>query len=285
VTVGEALARAAQRLQDAGIAHAPLDAELLLRHVLGWDRATIVAREREALSADVRAGFEGLVEERARRYPLQHLTGVQHFWRHAFAVSPTVLIPRPETELLVEAGRQELDGRRAPVVVDVGTGSGCIVLSLAAERPDGVYHATDISGEALTVARENARRLGFQDLVRFHEGDLLEPVAALAGEVDLIVCNPPYVDAAELPGLEPEVRDHEPRTALVPPGDRYSIYRRLAPLAATHLRVGGVLALEVGRGMAEEVAAICLAAGLPTQPPLRDLSGIPRAIVARRPAG
>ncbi|HEX6736895.1 MAG TPA: peptide chain release factor N(5)-glutamine methyltransferase, partial [Vicinamibacteria bacterium] len=216
-------------------------------------------------------------------YPLQHLTGVQHFWRHAFAVSPTVLIPRPETELLVEAGRRLLDGRRAPLAVDVGTGSGCIVLSLAAERPDGVYHATEVSAAALAVARENARRLGFEDRVRFHEGDLLEPVAALAGQIDLVVSNPPYVDAAELPHLEPEVRDHEPRLALVPPGDRYSVYRRLVPQAAAGLRAGGALVLEVGQGMAEEVAGLCGAAGLLTDAPLADLAGIPRAVIARRP--
>jgi release factor glutamine methyltransferase len=166
----------------------------------------------------------------------------------------------------------------------VGTGSGCIALSLAAERPDGVYHATDISADALAVARENARRLGIEDRVRFHEGDLLEPVASLARGVDLIACNPPYVDAAELPQLEPEVRDHEPRAALVPPGDRYSVYRRLAPQAASLLRAGGLLVVEVGQGMAEEVVAICGGAGLEPLPPVSDLAGIPRMVVARQPA-
>jgi release factor glutamine methyltransferase len=284
VTVGAVLARAARRLADAGIDTAELDAELLLRHVLGWDRATIVARGVEFLSVETRAAYERLVDERARRYPLQHLTGVQHFWRHAFAFSPTVLIPRPETELLVEAGRHHLYGRRAPLVVDVGTGSGCIVLSLAAERPDGSYHATDTSGAALAVARDNARRLGFEDRVHFHEGDLLQPVEHLGAAIDLVVSNPPYVDATELPHLQPEVRDHEPHGALVPPGDRYSVYRRLAPAAAALLRPGGVLVLEVGQGMAEEVGRICGTAGLEALPALADLQGIPRAVVARRGA-
>ena len=131
--------------------------------------------------------------------------------------------------------------------MDVGTGSGCIALSLAAERPDAEVHATDISAPALAVAVENARRLGLEGRVAFHHGDLLEPVARFAGRIDLVVSNPPYVDPADRPGLAPEVRDHEPPEALFPPGDTLSVYRRLAARSAVGLREGGGLA---ARGVA-----------------------------------
>jgi release factor glutamine methyltransferase len=226
-----------------------------------------------------------LTEERARRRPLQHLTGTQAFWRHEFLVSPDVLIPRPETELLVEAALEDLRDTPGPTVVDVGTGSGCLALSLAAERPDAAVHAIDVSEAALAVARENARRLGLESRVTFHLGDLLGSVRSLRGRIQLVVSNPPYVDPSEAASLAPEVRDHEPTLALFPPGDRYSVYRRLAPAAAAALGHDGALMLEVGLGMAEEVRRICEASGLAVQQVKNDLQGIPRAIVARRMAG
>jgi release factor glutamine methyltransferase len=228
--------------------------------------------------------FRTLTEARATRRPLQHLTGTQAFWRHDFLVSADVLIPRPETELLVEAGLAALRDASRPTIVDVGTGSGCIALSLAAERPDAVVHAVDLSPRALTVAQENARRFGLVDRVRFHEGDLLAPLRSLAGVVDLVVANPPYVDSGEADSLAPEVRENEPALALFAPDDRYSVYRRLAPEAAAGLRPGGTLLLEVGFGMANEVRGICESAGLTVTRVLDDLQGIPRAIVARRAA-
>jgi release factor glutamine methyltransferase len=233
------------------------------------------------IAPDMLSRFFSLAEERARRRPLQHLTGTKAFWRHEFLVTPDVLIPRPETELVVEAALELLRGLPRPTVVDVGTGSGCIALSLAAERPDASVHAVDVSMRALVVARENARRLGLQERVAFHEGDLLEPVLSLAGAVSLVVSNPPYVDASEALSLAPEVREHEPAQALFPPGDRYSIYRRLAPAAADALIPGGGLILEVGFGMALEVSRICESAGLTVSRVLPDLQGIPRAVVAR----
>jgi release factor glutamine methyltransferase len=226
-----------------------------------------------------------LVEERARRRPLQHLTGTQAFWRHEFQVTSDVLIPRPETELLVEAGLEVLRDVPQPTVVDVGTGSGCIALSLAAERLDAVVHAVDVSAPALAVARENVRRLGLEGRVSLHRGDLLDPVASLTGAVSLVVSNPPYVDVSEADSLAPEVREHEPTLALFAPGDRYSVYRRLAPAARAVLRPGGHLLLEVGLGMADEVCRICEASGLQVTQVLDDLQRIPRAIVAQRTTG
>lgn len=275
-----ALAQATARLTEAGIAEAAWDAERLLRHVTGWDRATVLLRGSETLALEAQTAFFELVAERARRRPLQHLTETQAFWRHEFRVTPDVLIPRPETELLVEASLQALAGTARPVIVDVGTGSGCIALSLAAERPDSIVHAIDISPAALAVARENARRLGLDDRVSFHQGDFLTPAPVAPGTAHLIVSNPPYVDLAEIPRLAPEVRDHEPRQALVPPDDRYGAYRRIAPQALPLLAPGGALILEVGHGMAGEVVALCQAAGFRVRSVLADLQGIPRTVVA-----
>jgi release factor glutamine methyltransferase len=281
VRVADALERAALRLGAAGVTDARLDAELLLRHVRGWDAAALILGMREDLPDAARAAFERLVDARAMRVPLQHLTGEQAFWRHVFRVTPDVLIPRPETEHLVEAALDAVRDRTRPRIVDVGTGSGCIALSLAAERPDAIVYSVDLSPAALAVARVNAQRLGLTDRVRFHEGDLLDPLADEA-PFDVIVSNPPYVGAEELASLAPEVRDHEPRMALTPPGDRASIYRRLAAAAAAHLVPDGLLIVEIGQGMEAEVARAFSGAGLEVVRVVSDLQGIPRTVVARR---
>jgi release factor glutamine methyltransferase len=284
LTVDEILRRAAERLAAAAVPDAAWQAELLLRHATGWDRAALLSRGREALPPPAESRFDALVAERASRRPLQHLTGTQAFWRHEFLVTPATLIPRPETEVLVEAALERLRGRSGPAVVDVGTGSGCIALSLAAERPDAAVHGTDVSAAALEVAAENARRLRLRERVRFHHGDLLAPLAGTGRILDLVVSNPPYVDPAELPSLQPEVRDHEPRQALLAPDAPYGIYRRLAADAAPLLRPGACLAVEVGRGMAAEVAGIFAANGYETLEIRRDLQGIERVVIAHTPS-
>jgi release factor glutamine methyltransferase len=282
VTIDEAIARAAFTLRTAGVETPELDAELLLRHVLGFDRAKLVAEGRSALPEGATSRYEAVVRERAARRPLQHLVGTQAFWKHEFLVGPDVLIPRPETELVVEESLRFLADLKAPVVVDVGTGSGCIALSLAAERRDAFVHAVDISEAALRVARANADRLALAGRVSFYEGDLLEPVTALRGRVDLVVSNPPYVDSASRPDLGPEVRDGDPALALFPPGEPYSLYRRLATEALALLRPGGGLIVEVGAGMAAEVERTVEGAGLAVSKVRPDLQGIPRALVALR---
>jgi release factor glutamine methyltransferase len=283
--VDEALGEAARRLGAAGVEDARLDAERLLRHVSGWDRATLLARGRDPLSDGLMETLDALVGERARRRPLQHLLGTQAFWRHEFVVTPDVLIPRPETELLVEHGLAAIAGRRGPAVVDVGTGTGCVALSLAAEREDAEVHATDVSEAALAVARANALRLGLPDRVRFHRGDLLAPVASRAGGFDLIVSNPPYVDASEHAGLAPEVRDHEPRLALTPDEGPASLYRRLFEQARPVLAREGVLAVEIGASQEAMARAAAEGAGLEVRQVLADLQGLPRVVVLRRPGG
>jgi release factor glutamine methyltransferase len=283
VTVAEALRLASRRLAKAGVPFAEADAELLLRHAAGWDRARLVTDADRELAPDLEARFLALVEGRARRRPVQHILGTQHFWRHEFVVTPDVLIPRPETEVLVETALELLRDIPSPFVVDVGTGSGCIALSLAAERPDAVVHAVDLSAAALRVARQNARRLGLADRVLWHEGDLLEPVEELAGRATIVVSNPPYVGAAEIPGLAPEVRDHEPRIALEPPGGCSALYARLAAQALPFLAPEGWLVVEIGQGMESAVAALLAAAGFAIVKAVPDLRSIPRTLVARKP--
>jgi release factor glutamine methyltransferase len=286
MTVAQLLAQAVRELRDARIESPEWDAERLLRHVLGWDRATLVASPEASPSAEHAAELRRVVRERARRIPLQHLTGTQAFWKQELRVTPDVLIPRPETELLVEAALELLRGAARPVIADVGTGSGCIALALAAEREDAELHATDLSEAALAVARDNERRLGLEGRVAWQLGDLLEPVAAaIRGRADLVVSNPPYVDQAERDSLAPEVRDHEPALALFPPGDALSVYRRLVPAAAEVLKPGGVLAVEIAPALDRAVARLLEAAGFEGIEVRKDLAARPRAVLGRRPLG
>jgi release factor glutamine methyltransferase len=285
MTVAQLLAEGTRELRNHGVEAPEWDAERLLRHVLGWDRATIVASPGAPVSAEPERAFRSLVAERARRVPLQHLTGFQAFWKHEFKVTRDVLVPRPETELLVETALELARGTERPVIVDVGTGSGCIALSLASERPDAEVHATDISAPALEVARENARRLNLEGRVAFHLGQILEPVSGLEGRVDLVVSNPPYVDPAERATLAPEVRDHEPPLALFPPGGALSIYRRLVPAGFEWLRPGGFLVVEIAPTLAEAVEGLFAGAGFAEVRVASDLAGRARLVRGRRPLG
>ena len=280
MTIADALHDGAGRLEKAGVPSPRLDAERLLRHVLGWDASRLIASARDAVPYSAAVEYEALVAQRAARRPLQHLTGTQAFWKHEFFVTGDVLIPRPETELLVDAALELLRDTRSPVVVDVGTGSGCIAISIALERPDAQVVAVDVSAAALFVARANAERLGAP--VRFDHSDLLAAVHDLAGRVDLVVSNPPYVDPAEVPGLEPEVRDHEPRDALVAKDGCDALYTRLAREAAAVLKPGGTLTVEMGAGMEVRVRCALTDAGLHVTGVRPDLAGIARVVVAAR---
>jgi release factor glutamine methyltransferase len=282
MTVAQALQLGTRRLAQAAVPTPGWDAELLLRHTLGWDRAQLLSRGRDPIPPDALETYLTQVSERARRRPLQHLTGTQAFWKHEFLVSPDVLIPRPETETLVEVVLELVSTAESPVIVDLGTGSGNLALSLAAERPDASVHAVDISPAAIAVATENARRLGLESRVRFHVGDLLRPVRDLRDRVDVIVSNPPYLDPAEQSSLQPEVRDHEPRVALLAPEGPLGLYARLVTESSALLPVGGWLALEVGAGMAADVAALCTDAGFDAPRVTPDLQAIPRVLAAQK---
>jgi release factor glutamine methyltransferase len=185
---------------------------VLARTALGWERATWLARRDDPAPADALTTLDGWIDRRERREPVAYITGHREFWGLDFVVTSAVLIPRPETELVVEAALQRLADRdRAWRIADVGTGSGCLAVALACERPDARVIASDIPGEALEVARRNAARHGVADRIEFIQGDLLDPITRIC---DLIVANPPYVVERARPALGPEVRDHEPGVAL-----------------------------------------------------------------------
>jgi release factor glutamine methyltransferase len=269
-SVRDALDSAVIALKAAGCDTPQLDAELLLAAAMGTDRAAVVAGPERPVEPDAARRFMEYAARRREREPVAYILGNKAFRSIELAVDPRVLIPRPETEHLVEAVLDLPDGAR---VCDVGTGSGAIALALASERPDLRVVATDASGEALDVARANAVRLGVD--VEFHHGDLL---ADVAGPLDAIVSNPPYVeDRAE---LAPEIVRYEPALALRAGPDGLDVIRRLLPAAgATEARV---VALEIGAGQAAAVGALMREAGFGDASVVRDLAGIERVLVGRR---
>ncbi|MGE0359547.1 MAG: peptide chain release factor N(5)-glutamine methyltransferase [Vicinamibacterales bacterium] len=274
-------AAAEQAFVAAGIpaAEARLDAELLLRHVLGWDRATWVARRDDDLPPDLEARSAPLVARRTAREPVAYIRGVQAFYGRDFAVGPGVLVPRPETELLIEEGLAAIAALTAPRVLDVGTGSGCLAVTLALERPDAEVAATDISAAALAWAQRNAEAHGVGARIAWAEAEGTGP---FAGPFDLVIANPPYVAEGDRPRLQPEVVGHEPATALFAGPDGLDAIRPLAPAARAVLRPGGTLAMEIGAGQADEVVRVVRAAGFADARVRDDLQGIPRVVVARR---
>jgi release factor glutamine methyltransferase len=284
---------AARRLEAAGVPDPDRDAELLLLHVLGLDRAAFHAHPERPVAAVAEARYRDLVERRARREPLQYLTGVQEFWSLPFRVTPAVLIPRPETEGILEAvvALPLPQGSGRPRLLDLGTGSGCLAIAVAHSFPDARVVATDVSAEALEVARDNARTLGVADRIRFVQGDLGDALAAESTapavpvkpwRFDVILSNPPYIAAADLEELAPEVRDHEPRVALTPGPDALAVHRRILELAADLLAPGGWLLVEIGAGQAEPIRALYAAQDRLRLDSIRpDLAGIPRVVVAQ----
>jgi release factor glutamine methyltransferase len=289
-TAAEALRLGAARLRDAGLTRTPrLDAELLLGAALGVDRPALLAAPERVLSTDEFALYRSYLGRREAREPVAYIRGRRAFRTIELEVTPAVLIPRPETELLVEVGLEALaavpagrDGRFEPLAVDVGTGSGCVALALAAENPFVRVLASDVDAGALEVARRNAARLGLGGRVRCTVADLLDGLAP--GEApDLVVSNPPYVSREEYERLEANVRDYEPRLALEGGEDGLDVVRRLVAAAARRLRRGGVLALEVGAGQAGEAGALLEGAGFAGVQERPDLAGIPRVVWGRRP--
>jgi release factor glutamine methyltransferase len=255
-----------------------LTAEILLAHALSCDRVRLYLDFDKPLGAPELAAFRELVRRRAAGEPTAWLTGRREFLGHVFRVDPLVLVPRPETELLVEAAIALLP--QEGTLLDLCTGSGCIAISAALARPDARVVATEISTEALAVARENAAALGAA--VEFLEGDLYGPVAA--GErFDLIVSNPPYVPAGEIEGLSREVR-REPRIALDGGKDGLDVIRRIVSCAPSRLRPDGLLVIELHETHAVPLPALCLAAGFGEAVVHRDLAALPRWVVARLPA-
>jgi release factor glutamine methyltransferase len=280
--IRSALAWAASRLEKEPVGSPRMAAETLLMHVLGCDRAFLHAHPERGLSAGEQSRYRDAVELRASGVPLQYITGHQEFWGLDLTVTPAVLIPRPETEHLVEAALAFLRREKIPRprAVDVGTGSGCIILALASELADAELHATELSAAALDVARANARRLGLGARVTFHRCDLLECFPEQQ-RFDLIVSNPPYVGDKERDKVQREVREHEPEMAVFAGEDGLTVYRRLITAAERRLAPGGALMMEIGYSIGEAVCG--LLAGWKEIRLIPDLQGIPRVVVARRP--
>ena len=284
MTLRQAAVHARDQIGSVGelAASAAMDAELLLLHTLSLPRTILYTYPGRLLNEREQAAFAAAVARRLTGEPMQYITGVQEFYGLALAVTPAVLIPRPETELLVEAVLQRLPPNGALRIADVGTGSGAIAIALASHMPEARIVAVDCSREALAVARRNAAAHGVAGRIEFVEGDLLRDLAS-AARFDAVVSNPPYIPLGDRAGLERQVREFEPATALFAGQDGMSMYDRLLPEAWTCLQPGGLLAMEIGAGQREAVAARLQ--GWTAVQFLEDLRGIPRTVVARRPWG
>lgn len=285
-SVGEALRAGTQQLRAGGSRSPRLDAELLLAAALGVDRSALFRAPERVLTADEEERFAGYLRRREAHEPVAYIRGRRAFRTLDLEVTRDVLIPRPETETLVEVALEALAAGAAPepLVLDVGTGSGCIALALAAENAFVRVVATDVDPAALEVAGRNAARHGLESRVEFLAGDLFAGLPD-GSRFDLIVANPPYVPAEEYAALEPNVREYEPRLALWGGDDGLDVYRRLVPGAATRLRAGGVLAVEVGAGEAAAVGGLFADAGFGAVAQRADLGGTPRVVWAAHPQG
>ncbi len=275
MNIREALHSAAEWLELNYVSNARLTAEVLLAHSLSVEREYLYAHDNRVLREDESRALEDLLRDRISGVPLQYIVGRQEFYGRYFHVTPAVLIPRPETEYIVEAVLEIRDQAASPRILDVGTGSGCIAVTLALEIPSARVFAGDISQTALQVARENAASLGAT--VGFVCMDVLD---AFSGRFDFIVSNPPYVRPGDNSRLQREVREHEPHVALFSPEDELAIYRRLIAGAEGLLEPGGHLLMEVGIGMDERVSELFKARWekLETK---TDLQGIPRTVIAK----
>jgi release factor glutamine methyltransferase len=282
-TVAAARTWAIQELKRARVISPPLSADLLLCFVLGWDRVRVLSHAEESISEAACVRFQGLVLRNAQGEPLQYLTGVQEFYGLAFQVKPGVLIPRPETEILVEKavhliGDWSLTRTR---FLDVGTGSGCIAIAVAHAVPSAKGWAVDISADALEIARGNAARHGLAERILMVQSNLLDCFPRNPC-FDLILCNPPYIALKDYDSLPSDVRDHEPHAALFGGETGLELFRELIPEIPPRLAAGGYLLLELGAGQAEEIRQLVEDAGLFVETILPDLQGIPRCLVGRK---
>jgi len=259
---------------------ARLDAETLMLHLIGKNRAWLLAHLEDEFGGCKSIGYSQQIERRLAGEPIQYITGECEFYGLSFSVNRDVLIPRQETEHVVEKVLELASLLVGPRLVDVGTGSGAIAIALAHESPGAKVTATDVSDAALRVARRNAERTGVAERIRFLEGDLLKPVAA--EQFEFVVSNPPYVATDDRASLALEVRDHEPDVALFAGSNGLDIYRRLVPAAYRVLVAGGFAVFEIGYGQAEAVAELFSAAGFVDIEFAKDLQGIDRVITARR---
>jgi release factor glutamine methyltransferase len=276
MTVRDARTALARAFRDAGLEEPQADARVLVRHVAGTDPALPGAAAERRLSDDETRRLAALAARRLAREPVARLTGHREFHGIDLALNRACLVPRPETETVVEAALACLPAGRPVRILDLGTGPGTILLALLAARPTTTGLGIDVAAEALEAARANADALGLSDRATFREGDWL---TGLAGPFDLIVSNPPYIPAADCRALAPEVRDHDPRLALDGGPDGLAAYRTILAGAPALLAPGGHVVLELGIGQAPDVARLAHAQGLWIVALRSDLAGIPRALV------
>ena len=275
MTYSELYSLGSLKLKAAGIEEFKLDARLLLEHVCGTDAGFLFAHGDSEVSVEKENSYTELIRRRTKREPLQHIIGTQCFMGLDFKVSPDVLIPRPDTEVLVECVLKELhDGMR---ILDMCTGSGCILLSLLKYSNDCEGVGADISERALRIARENAADLGVE--ATFIESDLFEKVS---GSFDIIVSNPPYIRTCEIEELEPEVRDHDPFIALNGHENGLYFYERIVKESPDHLKRGSQIFFEIGPEQGRDVSGLLLGAGFKDVRVLKDLAGLDRVVTARR---
>jgi release factor glutamine methyltransferase len=303
--VRAALKNGIAQLRDADVPSFTLSAELLLLHTLGRDRTWLYAHPEQIIPDADAQRFFALLARRAAGEPTQHLTGKQEFWGLEFEVTHDVLIPRPETEHVIEvaldrlalreirAGRPQTTIGEGLQIADIGTGSGCIAIALAKELPGATIYATDISPAALKVASRNAARHGLTDRIHFQESKLLDAISRGAPDsslatrrspllLDLIVSNPPYIGHREAAMLPREIRDHEPECALYGGEEGYELYGDLIAQSALHLKTGGILVLELGHNSLPAVQPLLDATNWTNVGVTNDLAGIPRVIAAER---
>lgn len=291
-TIREAFVEASSFLKRHGVEEASLNGELLLQHLLGWSRTKLLLNWQDAFPADLELQWQKLLGRRAAGEPVQYIIGEEGFYGLTFKVTPAVLIPRPETEILVQeiltrgkrlwpaAGVGGIQGE-GPLLADIGTGSGAIPVTVAVKCPGWRVAAVDISPAALEIARQNAAGNGVQDRVRFYEGDLLQPLLEKGIAPDILVSNPPYIPSEDLLDLQREVRDFEPHLALDGGQDGLNFYRRLTTGLRQMAKAPRLVGFEVGMGQARDVAAMLKATGLYTAVDIiRDLAGIDRHVVA-----
>lgn len=282
--LGELLRAVSARLSDAGIESARLDARLLIAEAARVRTEDILLNPDQAVAQSEIDVLEGLVARRETREPIAHILGIKGFRNFDLEVSSDVLVPRPETEVLVDVAEQFLVGRKQAGmrILDLGTGSGCIILSLMDSFPNAEGIAVDVSDSALSVARSNADALSLSDRIVFRRGHWFEPLDIGEADFDLIVSNPPYIPTADVRNLEPDAREHEPVLALDGGGDGLNAYREIVPNALKRLLPDGALIVEIGIHQDSDVVALCRTAGFANVSVVNDLAGVPRVVVAIR---
>lgn len=275
-------------LENAGIKDAGLDAWLLLEYVTGKNRAYYYAHSDEQTDIETEENYKKLCRERAKHIPLQHLTGQAFFMGYEFYVNDKVLIPRQDTEILAEEGLRVIKDVPKPSILDMCTGSGCILLSLLAKREDAIGVGTDISGEALAVAEENAKRLSLEDRAVFVESDTFsgeyfqEKYGNPIRKYDILISNPPYIPRMEIQGLMEEVRLYDPQMALDGGMDGLYFYRRITKQAGRYLKPGGWLLYEIGCSQGAQVSELVKQAGFLNVEVKKDLSGLDRVVLGQK---